>query len=107
MSVWLDRAGVVAVTGGRSERARTVVYQQSASGDYRSVPGVATDGLPLRAWAHLDPEELPGIDATRASATRGTKKGTVEGADFAKALTSVFIGASPPTTVLKQGMLGL
>jgi len=31
----------------------------------------------------------------------------VEGADFAKALTSVFIGASPPTTVLKQGMLGL
>jgi hypothetical protein len=66
----LDRASVVAaVTGGRSERARTVVYQQSASGDYRSVPGVATDGLPLRAWAHLDPEELPGIDATRASAT--------------------------------------
>jgi hypothetical protein len=59
--------GVVAVTGGRSERAWTAVYTQSACGDCKSVPGLATDGLPLPAWAHLDPDELPGIDAATAT----------------------------------------
>ncbi len=59
--------GVVAVTGRRSEPAWTAVYTQSACGDCKSVPGLATVGLPLPAWAHQDPDELPGIDAATAT----------------------------------------
>ncbi len=59
----------------------------------------------VRAGDEIVLEYVPGVGTTVY--IRGIKKGTVEGADFAKALTSVFIGASPPTSVLKQGMLGL
>ena len=37
---------------------------------------------------------------------KGTKKGTIAGADFMKALWSVYVGSAPPTSALKKGMLG-
>lgn len=37
---------------------------------------------------------------------KGAKKGTIAGADFMKALWSVYIGSAPPTAALKKGMLG-
>lgn len=37
---------------------------------------------------------------------KGTKKGTIAGADFMKALWSVYVGSAPPTAALKKGMLG-
>lgn len=37
---------------------------------------------------------------------KGAEKGTIAGADFMKALFSVYLGDSPPTSKLKRGMLG-
>jgi hypothetical protein len=37
---------------------------------------------------------------------KGVKKGTIPGADFMKALWTVYLGASPPTAALKSGMMG-
>lgn len=37
---------------------------------------------------------------------KGNKKGTIAGADFMKALWSVYLGTAPPTAALKKGMLG-
>lgn len=37
---------------------------------------------------------------------KGQVKGTIEGADFMRALWSVYLGPSPPTAKLKSGLLG-
>lgn len=37
---------------------------------------------------------------------KGTKKGTVPGADFMKAVWGIYLGPNPPTSALKSGMLG-
>ena len=37
---------------------------------------------------------------------KGQKKGTIAGADFMKALWTVYLGPVPPTEKLKKGMLG-
>lgn len=37
---------------------------------------------------------------------KGAKKGVIAGADFMQALWGVYLGPSPPTKALKQGMLG-
>ncbi|MEQ1501162.1 MAG: chalcone isomerase family protein [Myxococcota bacterium] len=37
---------------------------------------------------------------------KGQSKGTIAGADFMKALWSVYVGANPPTAKLKAGLLG-
>jgi hypothetical protein len=36
----------------------------------------------------------------------GAAKGTVEGDDFAKAFLSIWLGAHPPNSSLKAGLLG-
>lgn len=36
----------------------------------------------------------------------GTVKGTIQGDDFARALLSIWLGATPPNPELKQGLLG-
>jgi len=46
---------------------------------------------------------VPGTGTTVT--VKGTKKGTIEGADFMKALFSVYLGDSPPTSKLKKGMM--
>lgn len=47
---------------------------------------------------------VPGTGTTVT--VKGTNKGTIEGADFMKALWAVYIGAVPPTEKFKLGMLG-
>jgi len=42
---------------------------------------------------------------TRVS-VNGQTRGTIEGADFARALLAVWLGPEPPDTDLKEGMLG-
>jgi hypothetical protein len=37
---------------------------------------------------------------------KGQTKGTLEGADFMKALWGVYLGSAPPTAKLKSGLLG-
>ena len=46
----------------------------------------------------------PGIGTTVS--VKGKAKGTIEGADFMRALFAVYLGDSPPTSALKQGLLG-
>jgi hypothetical protein len=48
---------------------------------------------------------VPGTGTTVT--VKGAKKGTIAGADFMKALWSVYLGANPPTAKLKSGLLGL
>ena len=48
---------------------------------------------------------VPGV-GTSAS-LNGTEKGVIEGDDFAEALLKVWLGASPPSEDLKNGLLGL
>jgi hypothetical protein len=47
---------------------------------------------------------VPGTGTTVS--VKGSTKGTIEGADFMKALFAVYLGDSPPTSKLKKGMLG-
>jgi len=47
---------------------------------------------------------VPGKGTTVS--VKGVEKGTIEGSDFMKALFSVYLGDSPPTSKLKRGMLG-
>ncbi len=47
---------------------------------------------------------VPGTGTTVT--VKGAKKGTIEGAEFMKALWGVYLGPSPPTGALKKGMLG-
>jgi hypothetical protein len=47
---------------------------------------------------------VPGTGVTVT--VKGQKKGTIAGAEFMKALWSVYFGAHPPTEDLKSGMLG-
>jgi hypothetical protein len=47
---------------------------------------------------------VPGTGTTVT--VKGATKGTIPGADFMKALWSVYLGANPPTANLKSGMLG-
>jgi hypothetical protein len=47
---------------------------------------------------------VPGTGTTVS--VKGKVKGTIEGADFMKALFSVYLGATPPTSALKAGLLG-
>ncbi|MEQ1567049.1 MAG: chalcone isomerase family protein [Myxococcota bacterium] len=47
---------------------------------------------------------VPGTGTTVT--VKGVNKGTIAGADFMKALWSVYLGANPPTSALKSGMLG-
>ncbi|MGM0575182.1 MAG: chalcone isomerase family protein [Myxococcota bacterium] len=37
---------------------------------------------------------------------KGSKKGTIEGADFARAFLAIWLGSSPPNKGLKKGLLG-
>ena len=37
---------------------------------------------------------------------KGKDKGTIEGADFAKVMFTIFFGPKPPNSDLKEGMLG-
>jgi hypothetical protein len=47
---------------------------------------------------------VPGTGTTFT--VKGTKKGTIEGEGFMKALWSVYLGDSPPTKAFKAGLLG-
>lgn len=47
---------------------------------------------------------VPGTGTTIS--VKGVDKGTIEGADFAKALFTVFLGEVPPNAELKKGLLG-
>ncbi len=47
---------------------------------------------------------IPGEGTT--AALNGEVKGTIEGADFAKALLKVWLGHEPPSEGLKEGLLG-
>jgi len=38
---------------------------------------------------------------------KGKDKGTIEGADFMRALWTIYLGPNPPSESLKKGMLGL
>lgn len=38
---------------------------------------------------------------------KGKTKGTVEGVNFMRAIFDIYLGANPPTSALKKGMLGL
>lgn len=49
-------------------------------------------------------EYVPGTGTTVT--VKGAKKGTIAGAEFMKALWGVYLGPSPPTGALKNGMLG-
>ncbi len=46
---------------------------------------------------------VPGTGTTIT--VKGSKKGTIAGAEFMKALWQVYLGSSPPTAKLKRGML--
>lgn len=50
-------------------------------------------------------EYVPGKGTTVT--VRGKVKATIPGADFMKALWSIYLGAHPPTEDLKKGLLGL
>lgn len=47
---------------------------------------------------------VPGTGTTIK--VKGATKGTIDGADFMKALWGVYLGANPPTAKLKSGLLG-
>lgn len=47
---------------------------------------------------------VPGTGTTIK--VKGATKGTIEGADFMKALWGVYLGPNPPTAKLKSGLLG-
>lgn len=49
-------------------------------------------------------EYVPGTGVTVK--VNNSTKGTVPGADFMKALWTIYLGANPPTADLKSGMLG-
>lgn len=53
---------------------------------------------------HIVLDYAPGKGTTVT--VKGKVKGTIPGADFMKALFAIFIGDDPPTTRLKNGMLG-
>ena len=48
---------------------------------------------------------VPGAGTTLSY--NGTAKGTLEGADMMRALWSIYLGSSPASKALKEGMLGL
>jgi hypothetical protein len=47
---------------------------------------------------------LPGEGTTVT--VKGSKKGSIAGADFMKVLWSIYLGSNPPTAALKAGLLG-
>ena len=49
-------------------------------------------------------EYVPGTGTTVS--VKGAVKGTIAGADFMKALFSIYLGGTPPTANLKSGLLG-
>lgn len=51
---------------------------------------------------HLD--YVPGVGTSLV--VNGTTRGTIEGADFMKAIFSIYVGAHPANEKLKQGLLG-
>lgn len=61
----------------------------------------------MEAVASGDTMRFTYVPGTGTTVTvKGADKGTIEGADFAKALFTVFLGEVPPNSELKKGLLG-
>ncbi|MBA2322420.1 MAG: chalcone isomerase family protein [Deltaproteobacteria bacterium] len=64
----------------------------------------------LKGWmddmAPGDQVVLDYVPGTGTTVTvKGTRKGTIPGADFMRVLWSVYVGPNPPTAALKNGMM--
>lgn len=49
---------------------------------------------------------LEGVTVPDTQTVNGTPTGTIEGAEFRRALMSVWLGKKPPNKGLKEGILG-
>lgn len=102
MSFIYSEVGKEKITGAFEEGFKAAGAQDSQKANLTKLNGwmeTVNSGDLIRL------DYVPGTGTTVY--VKGAKKGTIEGADFMKALWSVYIGSAPPTSALKKGMLGL
>lgn len=88
--------------------------RETFSEGFATVPGAAAmkdKVTKLNGWmvdlTTGDEVVLDYVPGTGTTVTvKGQNKGTIDGADFMRALWGVYLGASPPTAKLKSGLLG-